>query len=42
MKVEASFIDDISGLAIIEVLDKNKQGTMMLNLKFVKIQLHYI
>ena len=40
IKVEAPFIDEISGLAIIKVLDKNTQSTMMLKLKFVQIQLH--
>ena len=30
----ASFIDEISGLAIIKVLDKNIQNTKMLELKF--------
>ena len=38
IKVEALFIDEISGLAIIKVLDKNTQSMMMLKLKF-KIQL---
>ena len=35
IKVKAPFIDEISGLAIIKVLDKNTQSTMMLKLKFV-------
>ena len=34
IKVEAPFIDKISRLAIIKVLDKNVQSTMMLKLKF--------
>ena len=34
IKVEAPFMDEISGLAIIKVLDKNTQNTMMLKLKF--------
>ena len=34
IKVEAPFIDKISGLANIYVLDKNVQNTMMLKLKF--------
>ena len=34
IKVEALFIDEISGLGIIKVLDKNMQSTMMLKLKF--------
>ena len=36
IKVEAPFIDEISGLAIIKILDKNVQNTMMLNLKFAQ------
>ena len=35
IKVEAPFIDDISGLAIIKVLDKTTHSTMMLKLKFM-------
>ena len=35
IKVEAPFIDEISGLAIIKVLDKTTQSTMMLKLKLV-------
>ena len=35
IKLEAPFIDEISGLAIIKGLDKNTQSTMMLKLKFV-------
>ena len=30
MKIEASFIDEISGLAIGKMLDKKTQNTMML------------
>ena len=37
IKVEAPFMDEILGLAIIKVLDKNAQRTMMLKLKFTKI-----
>ena len=33
IKVETSFIDEISGLAVIKVLDRNAQNTMMLQLK---------
>ena len=33
-KVEAPFIDEISGLAIVKILDKLMQSTMMLKLKF--------
>ena len=35
IKVEAPFIDELSRLAIIEVLDKMTQSTMVLKLKFV-------
>ena len=35
IKVEAPFIDEISGLAIIKVLDKNTQSMMRLKLKFI-------
>ena len=34
IKVEVPFIDEISGLAIIKVLDKDVQNAMMLKLKF--------
>ena len=36
IKVEAQLMDAISGLAIIKVLDKNTQNTMMLKLKFTR------
>ena len=36
IKVAPPFIDEISGLAIIKVLDKNIQSTMMPKLKFIK------
>ena len=39
IKVEAPFIDEISGIAIIKILDKITQSTMMLKLKFMQIQL---
>ena len=34
IKVEASFIDEISGLAIVKILDKLTQSMMMLKVKF--------
>ena len=34
IKIETPFVDDISGLAIIKILDKNVKSTMMLKLKF--------
>ena len=34
IQVEAQFIDEILGLAIIKVLDKNTQSTMMLKSRF--------
>ena len=36
ISVEAPFIDEISGLAIIKALDKNVQHTIMLKLKFTQ------
>ena len=36
IKVEVLFIDEILGLAIIEVQDKNTQSMMMLKLKFMQ------
>ena len=36
IKVEAPFIDEILGLVIIKVLDKNNQNTMMFKLKFIQ------
>ena len=36
IKIEAPFVDEISALAIIRVLDKRAQSTMMLKLKFVQ------
>ena len=36
IKVEAPFIDEISGLTIIKMLDKRVQSTLMLKLKFVQ------
>ena len=35
IKIEAPFLDEISGLAIVKVVDKKAQNTMMLTLKFV-------
>ena len=37
IKIQAPFIDEISGLDIIKILDKNIQNTMMLKLKFTQI-----
>ena len=34
IKVEAPFIDDISGLAIIKILDRSTYSTMLIKLKF--------
>ena len=36
IKIEASFVDEISGFAIIKVLDTKSQNTMMLKLKFTQ------
>ena len=35
IKIEAQYIDWISGLAVVKVLDKNTQSSLMLKLKFV-------
>ena len=35
VQIEASFIDDISGLAIVKMLDTKEQCTVVLKLKFV-------
>ena len=35
IKIEAPFIDEISGLAIVKMLDKKAQNRMMLKLTFV-------
>ena len=35
IKVEAPFIDEISGLAIIKILDKTTHSTMMSKLEFM-------
>ena len=34
MKVETPFLDEISGLAIIKLLDKSTQSVIMLKVKF--------
>ena len=34
IKIEAPFVDEISGLVIVKVLDRKAQNTMMLKLKF--------
>ena len=36
IKIEAPFIDEIAGLAIVKMLDRKAQSTMMLKLKFVQ------
>ena len=35
LKIEALLIDKISGLALVQILDRKVQNTMMLKLKFV-------
>ena len=35
IKIEAPFVDEISGLAIVRMLDKKTKNTMMLTLTFV-------
>ena len=34
--VEAPFVEELSGIAIVKVLDKNKQVTSMIKLKFIR------
>ena len=36
MKIEAPFVDEISGLAIVKMLDTEEQCTVVLKLKFVR------
>ena len=36
IKIEVPFIEEISGLAIVKMLDRKAQNTMMLKLKFVQ------
>ena len=36
IKVEAPFVDKISGLAIVNILDKLMQSTIMLKVKFIQ------
>ena len=36
IKIEAPFVDEISGLAIVKMLDSKEQCTVMLKLKFVR------
>ena len=36
IKVEAPFLDEISGLSIVKILDGNVQNTIMLKLKFTQ------
>ena len=35
-KIEAPFIDEISGLAIVKILDSREQCTVVLKLKFIR------
>ena len=34
IKIEAPFVDEISGVALIKILDENAQNTVMIKLKF--------
>ena len=36
IKIEAPFVDEISGLAVFKMLDKKAQSTMMLKLEFIQ------
>ena len=38
--MEAPFVDEISGLAIVKVLEKKEHCTVMLKLKFIKTWQH--
>ena len=38
IKIEAPFVDEISGLAIVKMLDTKEQCTIVLKLKFVRNQ----
>ena len=38
VKIEAPFIDEISGLAIVKILDNKEQCTVVLKLKFIRNQ----
>ena len=38
IKIEAPFVDDISGLTIVKMLDSKEQCTVVLKLKFVRNQ----
>ena len=37
IKIEAPFVDEISGLAVVKMLDSKEQCTVVLKLKFVRI-----
>ena len=36
IKIEASYVDEISGLALVKILDRKVKNIMMLKLKFTK------
>ena len=36
IKIEAPFVDEISGLAIVKMLDNKEQCTVVLKLKFIR------
>ena len=38
IKIETQFVDEISGLAIVKILDSKEQSTVVLKLKFVRNQ----
>ena len=42
IKLEAPFIDEISGIAIVKMLDSRKQCMVVLTLKLIKIRLHWM
>ena len=42
IKVKAPFIDEILGLAIVKILDEDTHSTILIKLKFIKIQQYWI
>ena len=36
IKVKAPFVDEISGIAIVKILDRGTHGTLLIKLKFIK------
>ena len=34
--IEAPFVEELSGMAIVKILDRKEQATSMINLKFIR------